>query len=135
MRLKRSLATLIAWERVCHVATASAAGVPHVVPVCHVLLDGKLYFASDNDARKVTNLRANRNVGVVVDLYAEEWSSLRGVMIQGRTAFIERGPRYRKIRGLLYEKYPQYPDEAALKEGEALFVEVTPRHVFAWGFD
>ena len=134
-RLKKPLAKLVTRERICRVATVGRAGVPHVVPVCHVLVDGKLYFASDNDARKVANLRANGNVAVVVDLYAEDWSNLKGVMIQGRTAFIERGPRYRKIRRLLYEKYPQYPEEAALEEGEALLVEVTPRHVFAWGFD
>lgn len=134
-RLKKPLAKLVARERVCRVATVGRAGVPHVVPVCHVLVDGKLYFASDDDARKVTNLRANPNVAVTIDLYAEDWSSLKGVMIQGRVAFVERGPRYRKLRGLLYEKYPQYPEEAALEEGEALLVEVTPRHVFAWGFD
>ena len=134
-RLKKPLAKLVARERICRVATVGRSRVPHVVPVCYVLVDGKLYFASDNDARKVVNLRANGNVAVVVDLYAEDWSSLKGVMIQGRTAFIERGPRYRKIRGLLYDKYPQYPDEAALREGEALLVEVTPRHVFAWGFE
>ena len=33
MRLKRSLAKLVEWERVCRVATVSAAGVPHLVPV------------------------------------------------------------------------------------------------------
>src|SRR5439155_1314698 len=51
MRLKKSLAKLIAWERVARVATASATGTPHLVPVCHVLADGKLYFASDAGAR------------------------------------------------------------------------------------
>jgi len=134
-RLKKRLAQLVARERVCHVATAGRAGVPHVVPVCHVLLDGKLYFASDTDARKVANLRANPKVAVTVDLYAEDWSSLKGVMIQGGVTFIEHGPRFRKIRRLLYEKYPQYPDDAALEEDENLIVEVTPRHVFAWGFE
>ena len=58
MRLKKSLAKLIAWERVARVATASATGTPHLVPVCHVLADGKLYFASDAGARKVRNLKA-----------------------------------------------------------------------------
>ncbi len=100
MRLKKSLAKLITWERTCRVATASAAGVPHVVPVCHVLVDGKLYFASDTGARKV-----------------------------------RKGPRFRKIRRLLYAKYPQYPDEAALEESEVVIVEVTPAHVFSWGLE
>ncbi len=33
----------------------------------------------------------------------------------------------------LYSKYPQYPAEAALDEGEAVIVAVTPTRVFSWG--
>ncbi len=135
MRIKKSLAKLITWERVCHVATTSASGVPHLVPVCHVLLDGKLYFASDADARKVRNLKANPRVAVTVDLYSDDWSNLKGVLVQGTTRFVDKGPRFRKLRRLLYEKYPQYPDEAALHEAEVVIVEVTPAHVFSWGVE
>ncbi|PYM69707.1 MAG: hypothetical protein DME03_22085 [Candidatus Rokuibacteriota bacterium] len=52
MRLKKAVANLIEWERVCHVATADEAGMPHLVPVCHVVAGGKIYFASGNDGRK-----------------------------------------------------------------------------------
>ncbi len=135
MRLKKSLAKLVTWERVARVATTSRTGQPHVVPVCYVLLDGKLYFASDVGARKVRNLRANPRVAVTVDLYADDWSSLKGVLLQGTIKLIEKGPRFRKIRKLLYEKYPQYPGEAALEEKEVVMVEVTPAHVFSWGVE
>lgn len=135
MRLKKALARLIQWERVCRVATVSEAGVPHLVPVCHVLVDGKIYFASGDDARKVLNLRANPHVTVTVDVYTEEWSSLKGVMVQGTAKLIEKGPRFRRIRALLYKKYPQYPFEAALDESDSVIVEVTPTHVFSWGVE
>ena len=59
MRLKKSIAKLVEWERVCRVGTVGAARVPHVVPVCHVLADGKICFASAPGARKVLNLEAN----------------------------------------------------------------------------
>jgi nitroimidazol reductase NimA-like FMN-containing flavoprotein (pyridoxamine 5'-phosphate oxidase superfamily) len=134
MRLKSSLAKLVEWERVCHVATASAAGVPHVVPVCHVLVDGKLYFASETRARKMKNIRKNPHVTVTVDLYSDDWSNLKGVMIQGSAAIVDKR-RFRKIRGLLYEKYPQYPDMSAIGERDSVIVEVTPRHAFAWGME
>jgi len=133
MRIKRSHAKLLARERVIRVATAGRSRMPHLVPVCHVLVDGKVYFASDNDARKVLNLKANPRIAVTVDLYSEDWSNLKGVMIQGTTRFIDKGPRFRKIRQLLYEKYPQYPDEAALKQSEVFLVEVTPTNIFSWG--
>lgn len=133
MRLKKAVANLIEWERVCRVATADEAGMPHLVPVCHVVADGKIYFASGNDARKVLNLRANSRVALTVDLYSDAWASLKGVMVQGAATLIEKGPRFRRIRALLYRKYPQYPDEAALDESDSVIVEVTPTHVFSWG--
>ena len=135
MRLKRSLGKLVEWERICRVATASAAGVPHVVPVCHVLEDGKLYFASETGARKVKNLRENPRVTVTVDLYSDDWSNLKGVMIQGTATILEASARFRKIRRRLYAKYPQYPDMSAIGDRDSVIIEVTPRHAFAWGLD
>ena len=134
MRLKKAEARFIEWERVCRVATAGASGWPHGVPVCHVLWSGKIYFGSGNDAKKVLNLRANPRVAVTVDLYSDAWESLKGVMVQGSAKLIEKGPRFRKIRQLLYTKYPQYPREAALDEKDSLIVEVTPTRIFSWGF-
>ena len=135
MRLKKAEAQFIQWERICRVATAGTTGVPHLVPVCHVLVDGKIYFASGNDARKVLNLRANPRVTVTVDLYSDHWAHLKGVIVQGRARLIDKGPRFRKIRALLYRKYPQYPDEAALDEKDSVIAEVTPTNVFSWGFE
>jgi len=135
MRLKKALATLIEQERVCRVATANPSGIPHVVPVCHVLADGKLYFGSAADAKKVVNLKANPRAAVTVDLYSDAWAHLKGVMVQGTARLLERGPRFRKARALLYRKYPHYPDEAALEESESVIVEVSPTRVFSWGLE
>lgn len=135
MKLKKSVAELIQWERVCRVATADRRGVPHLVPVCHVLQGGKIYFASGDDGRKVKNLKENPRVTVTVDCYSDAWAGLKGVMVQGRAKLIEGGPRFRKIRALLYKKYPQYPREAALAESDSVVIEVAPLHVFSWGMD
>ncbi len=135
MRLKKSVAQLVEWQRVCRVATVDARRTPHTVPVCHLLTDGKLYFASQKNARKVRNLRATPKVAVTIDLYSDDWTQLKGVMIQGTAAFIEKGSRFKKFRKLLYSKYPQYPDKAALEEGESVIVEVSPTNVFSWGME
>ena len=133
-RLNKTLADFVAWERICRVATAGAAGVPHLVPVCHVLAGGKIYFASGDDGRKVKNLRENPRVTLTVDLYSDHWGTLKGVMIQGRARLIERGPRFHRVRERLYRKYPQYPREAAISPSDSVVVEVTPTRVFSWGF-
>jgi nitroimidazol reductase NimA-like FMN-containing flavoprotein (pyridoxamine 5'-phosphate oxidase superfamily) len=135
VQLSGTLADFVAWERVCHVATTSAAGVPHLVPVCHVLAGGKIYFASGDDARKVKNLRDNAHVTITLDVYSDHWGTLKGVMVQGRARLIERGPRFRRVRDLLYKKYPQYPREAALSPSDSVVIEVAPARVFSWGFD
>ncbi|PYM93852.1 MAG: TIGR03668 family PPOX class F420-dependent oxidoreductase [Candidatus Rokuibacteriota bacterium] len=134
MRLTRKVARLIDGERVCRVATANAAGMPHLVPVCQVVADGKIYFASGDDGRKALNLAANPRVAVAVDLYSDDWSNIKGVMVQGRATLYAKGPRFRKIRALLYRKYPQYSRDAAISESDSIVVEVVPTRVFTWGF-
>lgn len=134
VRLKKVHTEFLALHRVSRVATADPAGTPHAVPVCHVVDGGRLYFASGEDAKKVANLRANPQVALVADDYSEAWGSLKGVMVVGRARLVPKGPRFRRIRRLLYAKYPQYEREAALEEGESVVVEIEPRRVFAWGF-
>jgi nitroimidazol reductase NimA-like FMN-containing flavoprotein (pyridoxamine 5'-phosphate oxidase superfamily) len=135
MRISKRLWQFIERERVCRVATVGADGVPHLVPVCHVVVDGTICFGSGKDGRKVVNVRANEQIAVTVDLYAEDWPELKGVMVQGRASVIERGPRFRKIRTRLYRKYSQYEGEAALDESDSVVVAVAPRHVFSWGWE
>ena len=135
MRLRAAVRKMLERERVCRLATVGPDGTPHVVPVCHVLHRDRLYFASDRTAQKVHNLRAHPQAAVVVDLYAEDWSRLAGVMVTGRVLLIERGPRFRQARRLLYQKYPQYPTDSALEEGESVIAELVPARVAAWGLD
>jgi PPOX class probable F420-dependent enzyme len=134
-KLSKTLSEFVTCERVCRVATTGTAGTPHIVPVCHVLAGGKVFFASGDDARKVKNLRENPRVTVTVDVYSDHWGTLKGVMVQGRARLIERGPRFRRVRDLLYRKYPQYRREAAISPSDSVVVEVTPSRIFSWGFD
>lgn len=133
MRLKKAVMQLLQWERVCRVATADRSGRPHLTPACQVVAGGKIYFAVGSGSKKAANLRRNPALALLADVYSEDWPRLAGVMIQGRAKLIERGPRFRKIRTLLYQKYPQYPKEASLDEGDSVIVEVTPERLASWG--
>ena len=73
------------------------------VPVCHVLAGDKIYFGSGDDGRKVKNLRDNPQIAVTIDLYSDDWSQLRGVMVQGTARLIERGPRFKQALAALRE--------------------------------
>ena len=131
MRLTKAQARMLEWERVARVATVGS-GMPHLVPVCHVVVGGKIYFGSGRRGRKVRNVRANARLALTVDVYSDDWSQITGVMVQGTGRVIERGPRFRRLRRRLYAKYPQYPREAALGESDSVIVELTPTHVFSW---
>jgi len=98
-----------------------------------LLADGRVYFASETGARKIENLRENPRATVTADLYSDDWSTRKGIMIQGEAAIIGAGPRFRNIRKLLYEKYPQYPEVSAIGERDSVVIEVTPTHAFSWG--
>jgi PPOX class probable F420-dependent enzyme len=134
-RLSKRVAKLLGAERVCRVATVGESGTPHLVPVCHAVIGDRVYFASGDDGRKVLNLRQNPRVAVTVDLYAEDWSHLKGVMVQGTAKLVRRGPAFTRARKRLYAKYPQYSREAAISVADSVMVEVTPTHVFTWGLD
>src|SRR2546428_2012762 len=109
MRMTSAIARLIERERVCRVATAGRLGMPHLVPVCQVVAGGKIYFASGNDGRKVLNLAENPRVAVTVDLYSEDWTHLRGVMVQGRAPPLRRGAAVPPDPPLPFPEYPPYP--------------------------
>ena len=134
VRFTKKVEAFVRLERVCRVATSGAAGMPHVVPVCHALSGGKLYIGSGK-GRKVKNLAKNPQITVVVDAYSEAWGLLRGVMIQGRAKLVSGGPGFRRGRDRLYRKYPQYARDAALSPSDSVIIEVTPTRVFSWGFE
>src|SRR4026208_6725 len=97
MRMTKAQARMIEWERGARVATVGG-GVPHLVPVCHVLAGGKIYFGSGKRGRKVRNVRANPRLALTVDCYSDDWSHITGVMVQGSARVIARGPRVSRVR-------------------------------------
>ena len=125
-------------RRVGRLATATADGRPHVVPVCYAFDGTLLYTPIDEkpkrvgvgELRRIRNLRENPRVSLVVDDYDEDWSKLGFVIVQGRAEIVERGDERSEALALLREKYPQYCG-MALEERPLLVVE--PESVAAWG--
>ncbi len=135
MRLRKAHLEFLGLQRIVHVATADARGTPHVVPVCPVVADGRVYFASGATGRKIENLRANSRVAISADEYSEAWDGLRGLVVTGTARVHARDATFRRIRRRLYAKYPQYPTASAIGDRDSVVVEVTPTGVFSWGFD
>ena len=84
----------LAAQRVARLATADAAGRPHVVPICYAVIENTVYFTIDEKPKKtpelkrLANLRENPQAALVVDHYDEDWSQLGWVMVQGRAEIL-----------------------------------------------
>jgi nitroimidazol reductase NimA-like FMN-containing flavoprotein (pyridoxamine 5'-phosphate oxidase superfamily) len=118
---------------VARLATADAECVSHVVPVCPLVENSRVYFASETSAKKVRNIKANPQIAIVFDEYHDSWRLLKGVMIRGRARMVDR-KTFNRVRSKLYKKYPKYESDAPLEFGESCVVEVIPKEKVAWGF-
>ncbi len=126
--------------RVARLATASAAGEPHVIPVCFVFDGTLLYSAIDRKPKRVSaprlrrlrNLRENPRASLIVDHYDEDWARLRYVLVIGRSEILEEGPDRERALVLLREKYPQY--RAMRDFGQGPVICLTPERVVSWRF-
>jgi PPOX class probable F420-dependent enzyme len=128
----------LAGQRVARLATADAAGRPHVVPVCYALIGNSVYFTIDEKPKKapgarlkrLANLRANPMAALVVDRYEEDWSRLGWVMLHGKAEILESGDEHDLAQTSLRARYPQL---AAMRIEGLPVVAVRIDHVASWG--
>jgi PPOX class probable F420-dependent enzyme len=122
--------------RVARLATASASGAPHVVPVCFVFDGSALWTPIDGKPkttralRRVLNLAENPRACLLVDRYDEDWRELRWIAVHGRCELIE-GDAAAPALHLLREKYPQYGEVEAGPE----VIRLAPRRIVVWSAD
>ncbi|HUB15850.1 MAG TPA: TIGR03668 family PPOX class F420-dependent oxidoreductase [Acetobacteraceae bacterium] len=101
--------------RVAHLATADAAGSPHVVPVCYAIDVTTLYVTIDEKPKRqdvplkrLRNIAANPAVAISVDRWDEDWTRLAWVMLRGAAEILPAGPEHDRAQSLLCARYPQY---------------------------
>jgi PPOX class probable F420-dependent enzyme len=120
---------------VARLATLRADGTPRLVPITFVLLDGLVCSAVDEVKPKTTTRLArladvgrDPRVGLVVDHYADDWSALWWVRVDGTAAVHDGGELRERALARLAAKYPPY---AAAPPAGALLV-VTPARWAGW---
>lgn len=107
-------------ERVAALATADAAGRPHLVPVTFALTGGLLVFAVDHKPKRsqrlkrLANIAANPAVCLLADAYDEDWERLWWARADGTARVLPSPAESRTSAGhveLLARKYGrQYGD-------------------------
>jgi PPOX class probable F420-dependent enzyme len=95
-------------------ATVSADGQPHIVPISFALDEETLYFAVDSKPKRTTNLKrvrnlaANPRVSVLVDHYEDDWNRLWWVRMDGDARVVTDDAEAQKAIQLLVARYSQY---------------------------
>jgi PPOX class probable F420-dependent enzyme len=108
---------LLAASKVAHLATVSAGGRPHVVPIVFALDGETLYFAIDAKPKKTTrlarlkNIAANPAVSVLVDHYEDNWTRLWWVRADGTAHIVTADDEAQRAIDLLAMRYQQYVTE------------------------
>jgi PPOX class probable F420-dependent enzyme len=113
--------------RVARLATADAAGRPHLVPIAFAVAGDTIYSAVDakpkrtRALRRLANVRENPAVSLLVDHWDEDdWAALWWVRADGRGRVLDADdPEARRATRLLRERYPRQRDA-----GEVLAVDV-----------
>src|SRR5262249_9524765 len=102
-------------HRVAHLATADAAGVPHVIPVCYALVGDAVYFVIDEKPKRsrtrlkrLRNIAENARVALVVDDYDEDWSRLAYLLVRGAAVLVEDRSEYDLVLQALRARYAPY---------------------------
>ena len=129
------LRSRVAAAPVARLATLRPDGTPRLVPVTFALVDDLLCFAVDEvkpkrSARlaRLADIDRDPRVALLVDHYADDWSALWWVRVDGQAAVHDSGlPRERALDALA-AKYPPY--RAARPAGAA--VAVTPGRWAGW---
>ena len=119
---------------VCRLATVTKDCEPMVRPVWAVFDSVFIYFASDPETPKLEHILQNPQVSLSFDDYdRENWSSYKGIRVQGEAEVLWKGEEYRYAHSLLEEKYPEYKtEEGGWKEGDVPIIKITPVSFGKW---
>ena len=113
----------------CRIATCHDR-IPHVVPVSYIIEDDSFYIAADYGTKKYDNIKHNKRVALVVDVYSSAGNS--AVCVQGTAEIVEKGEEFARLYKIFHDRF-EWVQHDPWKEGEAPFLKVTPINKVSWG--
>lgn len=126
-------------QRVARLATADEMGHPHVVPVCYAFDGARFYTPLDEkpkrvevrQLRRVRNIEARHEAALLIDRYADDWSQLGYVLVEGQAELLSpEALLHERAVLLLRERYPQY---RAMALEQRPIIMITPWAISSWG--
>lgn len=126
----------LATQRTMTMATLNADATIHLVAMWYGMLDGKVVLESKAKAQKVTNLRRNSAMSVLVEA-GDTYDQLRGVQIAGSATIIEGLDAMWPAGVAIFERYngpytPERADAVAAMLHKRVIVMLQPTRVTSW---
>ncbi|MBF2758755.1 MAG: pyridoxamine 5'-phosphate oxidase family protein [Ectothiorhodospiraceae bacterium AqS1] len=139
---------------VARLATIGEDGIPHLVPICHGLIDDNLYTTVDRKPKRflsaaaaaeidpsskapeayllgrLRNIARRPQAAILVDRYDDDWSQLAWVMLRGRAEILHAGDEHDRAQALLCRRYPRYRS-MSLQELPVIALRI--ERVNSWG--
>ena len=113
----------------CRIATCND-GIPHVVPVSYIFEDGSFLMATDYETKKYDNIKHNKRVALVVDIYNSVGNS--AICVQGTAEIVEKGEEFARLYKIFHDRF-EWVRRDPWEEGEAPFLKVMPTNKVSWG--
>ena len=119
----------VANSRSGSLATVGPDGRPHIVPFVFALKGDTLYWAVDQkpkrspELQRLRNIRRDPRVGVLVDTYADDWSLLWWVRMNGTARILTEGDERARAVKALRGKYAHYCEQPLDDDVIAIDVE------------
>ena len=113
-------------QRVARLATVSADGVPHLVPVTFAVLGRRIVFVVDDKPKSTTHLRRLDNIAarpavcLLADVYDDDWTRLWWARADGTASVLEVDD---EAINALSARYPAYVERRP--RGPVVSIEVT----------
>ncbi|HUR71920.1 MAG TPA: TIGR03668 family PPOX class F420-dependent oxidoreductase [Candidatus Limnocylindrales bacterium] len=138
LKLSSHASRLLNYARTAHLATTDNSGQPHVIPICFVFdrkyfyspIDEKPKRAAPSKLKRLTNIRENPKVALVVDHYEENWRKLAYVLVFGTARILQSGAKHRSAVKLLRRKYRHYRSMAIHQRP---MIAITAKRIVRWG--
>ncbi len=113
-------------HEICRLAT-SYNDKPHVVPVCYIFMNNCFYIATDYNTKKFKNIRKNKNVSLIIDVYKPN----KGIMVYGLGEIIDHSDEFKAIYKIFYDKF-EWVRRDPWNEYEAPFIKIKPIRKVSW---
>jgi PPOX class probable F420-dependent enzyme len=127
----------LAESKICRMATVDKNGMPHVIPMWYVILDGNIYIETTGTNKKVKNIEYNPKVSIVVDA-GDFLYDYRGVMMQGRMEFVKDEAFFKRFREALAQRYfgtDEHPGYKVLTSiPNRVLLKFIPEKVVSWDY-